>query len=134
MVENKPQQEKQIPAPPPDVTDPECISAAQERWQVCPLRDCKGNVALLYEDFHLRDVRSNRVMCSKCAVHTEVGYMAREAAEGYEPDIPYDGKRVDYLLVLFTTLFMSVGINSLLIYMNFVIIALVIGISGGLLV
>jgi hypothetical protein len=125
-------QEKPMPAPPEDSIDSERLAAAHERWTVCPLKDCKSKPDLLYEDFFLRDVRSNRVMCSKCAVHTEVGYMAREAVEGYEPDKPYDGKRRDYLLILLVALLMSVGIHTLTIYMPYILISIFVGIGGGL--
>ena len=69
---------KPIPAAPVGITDPEQLAAAEERWANCPLSTCKRNTNLLYEDFYLRDIRTNRLMCSGCAVRAEMGYMAKE--------------------------------------------------------
>jgi hypothetical protein len=85
-----------LPPPPEGLTDPQQIAGAEERWQECPLKDCKRNPELLYEDFFLRGMRSNRLMCSKCAVRVEMGYMAREEVRKAD-DKFFQGTQIDNL-------------------------------------
>jgi len=99
MSEEKPKNETPMPAPPDANIDPDQIEGAEERWQECPLRDCKRNPELLYEDFYLRDVRTNRLMCSACAVRTEVGYLAKEVVKASD-DRFFSGSIRDDLIVL----------------------------------
>lgn len=93
------EQLKPLPAAPAGVTDPEQFGAAEERWEKCPLRDCKKNNELLYEDFYLRDIRTNRLMCSACAVRAEMGYMAREVLRASD-DRFFQGDQTHNFIVL----------------------------------
>jgi MFS family permease len=90
---------KPIPAAPIGVTDPEQFAAAEERWANCPLNNCKRNTSLLYEDFYLRDIRTNRLMCSGCAVRAEMGYMAREVIKKSD-DRFFQGNQLHNFIVL----------------------------------
>lgn len=105
--------EKPLPEPPDNVDDPDQVVAAEERWTECPLKDCKRDLDLLYQDFYLRDVRTNRVMCTACAVRTEVGYMAREVVKASD-DRFFQGTNTDYVIVFFAMLGASFGLNLLL--------------------
>jgi hypothetical protein len=88
-----------LPPAPAGVADPEQLDAAEERWAKCPLRDCKKNSELLYEDFYLRDIRTNRLMCSACAVRAEMGYMAREVLRASD-DRFFQGNQAHNFIVL----------------------------------
>src|SRR6187402_497346 len=90
---------KPIPAAPVGITDPEQLAAAEERWANCPLSSCKRNTNLLYEDFYLRDIRTNRLMCSACAVRAKMGYMAREVIRASD-DRFFTGNQSHNLIVL----------------------------------
>jgi hypothetical protein len=90
---------KPLPAAPIGVTDPEQLAAAQERWTNCPLSTCKRKNELLYEDFYLRDIRTNRLMCSGCAVRAEMGYMAREVMKASD-DRFFQGSQAHNFIVL----------------------------------
>lgn len=103
---------KALPAPPTPITDPDRLAVAEERWQHCPLRDCKRNHDLLYEDFYLRGIRSNRVLCSACATRVEVGYMAREEVRKVD-DRYFKGTQLDNLIV-FASLFLTMVIACVL--------------------
>ncbi|GAB5494195.1 MAG: hypothetical protein Phog2KO_44100 [Phototrophicaceae bacterium] len=107
--------EKPIPAPPAGVTDPEQLAGGEERWEHCPLKDCKRDPELLYEDFYLRGMRSDRLLCSKCAVRVEVGYMAREEVRKAD-DKFFQGSAVDDLIVLGLMFFASIVGNALAIF------------------
>ena len=92
-----------MPPPPQEPLPPERIAGAEERWQECPLHDCKNNADLLYSDFYLRDRRTNRLMCNACTVRTDAGYIAREVVRShdnrfYTGDIRTDG--VLFLMML----------------------------------
>jgi MFS family permease len=84
MIDDKPTSERPMPPPPEDAIEPERVEGAEERWAECPLRDCKRNPELLYADFYLRDMRTNRLMCSACTVRTDAGYMAREVVRAHD--------------------------------------------------
>jgi len=133
----QPKQENPMPEPPEGVTDPDRIEGAQERWQECPLRDCKRKPELLYEDFYLRDIRTNRLMCNACAVRTEVGYLAREVVKASD-DRFFKGTNTDYLITFFVTLTGGLAVNLLMLFIGAIglgffsfIIAFVIGGSAG---
>lgn len=88
--------DKSMPPPPENPIVPERVAGAQERWEQCPLRDCKNSADLLYSDFYLRDRRTNRLMCNACTVRTDAGYIAREVVRShdnrfYTGDILTDG-------------------------------------------
>jgi hypothetical protein len=89
---------KPLPAAPIGITDPEQLAAAEERWAQCPLSTCKRNTKLLYEDFYLRDIRTNRLMCSACAVRAEMGYMAKEVIKASD-DRFFTGNQAHNLIV-----------------------------------
>lgn len=91
-------EEPMLPVP-EGVTDPDQIAGAAERWQECPLNDCKHNPDLLYADFYLRGIRSNRLMCGACAVRVEMGYMAREVVRKSD-DKFFQGSQMDNGIVL----------------------------------
>lgn len=88
-----------MPNPPYGVNDPEQLSAAEERWAKCPLRDCKRDNELLYEDFYLRDIRTNRLMCSACAVRAEMGYMAREVIKASDDRFFQGDQRHNFIVL-----------------------------------
>lgn len=92
-----PQNAKPIPPPPEGITDPDQIAGGKDRWANCPLKDCKRNPDLLYEDFYLRGIRSNRLMCSACAIRVEMGYMAREEVKKAD-DRFFQGTQLDNAL------------------------------------
>lgn len=124
----------QPPPPPPEhITDPDRIAAGEERWQACPLNDCKRKPELLYEDFYLRGIRTDRLMCSQCAIRMEVGYIAREVAKAQD-DKFFTGTRLDYVIVFLTTLLLSFGANAMLMYLSYWFVALFVGFAGGWLV
>lgn len=111
--DNKPHNaERPMPPPPQGVDDPDQIEAAQERWTACPLKDCKRDPDLLYQDFFLRDIRTNRVMCTACAVRTEVGYLAREVVKQSD-DRFFEGTNQDYVVVFGVMAGASLGANLL---------------------
>lgn len=106
-------EEKPIPEPPAGIDDPDRLSGGQERWTECPLRDCKRDAELLYQDFYLRDIRTERLMCTACAVRTEVGYLAREVVKASD-DRFFQGTNNDYLVTFFAMLGASFGLNLIL--------------------
>lgn len=83
---------------------------ATERWAFCPLNNCKHDTNLLYEDFMLRGIRSNRLMCSACVVKTDAGYMAKEVAKASE-DRFFTGSFADDVLMLLVMIVGSIGAN-----------------------
>lgn len=116
IVEEKTKNEdRPLPDPPEGVDDPDQLVAAEERWTVCPLRDCKRDVDLLYQDFYLRDIRTDRVMCSACAVRTEIGYLAREVVKASD-DRFFQGTIQDYLIVFGAMAGASFGLNLVLTF------------------
>ncbi len=115
-----------IPAAPEGITDPEQIAGGEERWAECPLKDCKRNPELLYEDFYLRGMRSNRLLCSKCAVRVEVGYMAREEVKKAD-DKFFTASTFDDVIVLGLMLFASLAANALAIFLPSFYIELFLG-------
>lgn len=123
----KPPSERPMPEPPAGyITDDEQISAAERRWEQCPLRDCKKKPELLYEDFYLRDVRSDRLMCSACAVSTEIGYMARETLRKQE-DRFFEGTNQDYVIVFGSIAAMSAVVNAVMLWIGFWFLAIFVG-------
>lgn len=133
MEKEKPEEVQPPPPPPEDVTDSDQIAAGEERWQACPLNDCKRNNDLLYEDFYLRGIRTNRLMCSACAVRMEVGYVAREIAKAQD-DKFFTGTRMDYVIVFFTTLLMSFAVNTALLLLDYWFVGVVLGFGAGWLI
>lgn len=126
MTDAKPQNEAQMPPPPEQEIDPDRVEAAEERWQECPLRDCKRDSELLYEDFYLRDVRTNRLMCSACAVRTEVGYLAREVVKATD-DRFFTGTISDDVIVLGLMFVGSVIAHTISMFIGFFYISFFIG-------
>lgn len=106
---------KTIPAPPEHIIDPEQLAGGEDRWANCPLNDCKRNTDLLYEDFYLRGMRSDRLLCSKCAVRVEVGYMAREEVRKADNKF-FQASTVDDLIVLGLMFFASLVGNALAVF------------------
>lgn len=123
-------EERPMPPPPEGVTDEDQIEGAHERWSECPLRDCKRDPELLYEDFYLRDIRKNRLMCSACVVRTEVGYMAREVVKESD-DRFFDGTMTDYLIVAGVVTGLSAVVNALMFAVGFWLLAIFIGGAAG---
>jgi len=122
--------QKPIPAPPEGVTDKDQITNGEERWAECPLRDCKSNPALLYEDFQLRGMRSNRLLCSKCAVRVEVGYMAREEVRKHD-DRYFTATTMDDFIVLALMFFFSLIGNILAVIIPSFYIEIALGAAIG---
>jgi hypothetical protein len=119
-----------MPPPPEADIDPDQVEGAEERWQECPLKDCKRNPELLYEDFYLRDVRTNRLMCSACAVRTEVGYLAREVVRASD-DRFFSGSIVDDLIVMGLMFAGSIVAHTFSLMIGFFYISLFIGAGAG---
>lgn len=125
--------ERTMPAPPEGVTADEQLAAADERWKECPLRDCKRDPELLYSDFYLRDIRTNRLMCSACTTRTDAGYMAREVVRSHD-DRFYQGT-LSTDAILFGVMFAgSIFANLISMFVGFFYFAFIIGaaIGGGL--
>lgn len=120
-----------MPPPPVEPIDPERLSAAEERWTTCPLRTCHRDTGLLYEDFYLRDIRTNRIMCSKCVVRTEIGYIAREVVKRSD-DRFFQATTRDYLITSGVMLAASTLINLILFQIGIWFIAILIGGSVGI--
>ncbi|MGJ3239430.1 MAG: hypothetical protein ACFE0Q_12040 [Anaerolineae bacterium] len=118
------------PAPPEGVTDADQIAGGEERWTQCPLKDCKRNPDLLYEDFYLRDIRTNRLMCSACAVRVEIGYMAREEVKKAD-DRFYQGSYADNAIVFGVMFAGSLAVNAFMLAIGFWLLALFLGASVG---
>ncbi len=121
---------KPIPAPPEGITDPDQIAGGEERWTECPLKDCKRNPELLYEDFYLRGMRSNRLMCSKCAVRVEMGYMAREEVKKAD-DKFFKGTQSDNLITFGVMFAGSLAVNTIMFLVGFWYLALLLGAGAG---
>jgi|GEM_PF-1031754 len=122
--------QKPMPVPPAGVTDPDQIAGGEERWAECPLRDCKRNPDLLYEDFYLRGIRSNRLMCSACAVRVEMGYMAREEVKKAD-DRFFQGSQLDNLITLGIMFAGSVVVNVAMFFIGFWYLAILFGAGAG---
>lgn len=126
VIDETPQNEKPMPAPPEDPIDPDRVAGAQERWTECPLRDCKRNPELLYADFYLRDIRTNRLMCSACATKTEIGYIAREVVKASDDRFYTGNIKTD--AILFVAMFIgSIIANVLSLLIGFFYFAFIIG-------
>lgn len=121
---------KPIPAPPEGISDPEQIEGGEERWTECPLKDCKQNPELLYADFYLRSIRSNRLMCSACVVRSQTGYMAREEAKHHD-DKFFQGTQVDNARTFGIMLLASVIANIVASFIPFFYFAFLIGGAAG---
>lgn len=121
---------RSIPPAPEGITDPDQIAGGEERWAQCPLKDCKNNPALLYEDFYLRGMRSNRLMCSKCAVRVEMGYMAREEVRKAD-DRFFQGTQVDNIKTFAVMFGASLVANVLASLVGWFYIAFIIGGAAG---
>jgi hypothetical protein len=115
-----------IPQPPANVNDPEQIAGGEERWEQCPLHDCKRDPNLLYSDFYLRDIRTNRLMCNACAVRVEMGYMAREVARAAE-DRFYSGNLASDAILLAVMIVGSLIGNMIAMFIGFFYFAFIIG-------
>ncbi|MGB7337257.1 MAG: hypothetical protein WBC91_00080 [Phototrophicaceae bacterium] len=115
---------------PADVTDPDQIAGGEDRWVNCPLKDCKRDADLLYEDFYLRDIRSNRLMCSSCAVRVEMGYMAREEVKKSD-DRFFQGTQLDNIIVFGVMVAGSVAVNAFMLVIGFWYLALFLGAGVG---
>jgi hypothetical protein len=132
-LNEKAKNERPMPPPPIDPIDPDRVAGALERWEQCPLRDCKRDADLLYSDFYLRDMRTNRLMCSACTVRTDAGYMAKEVVRSsddrfYTGNLSTDG-------ILFGVMFAgSIVANVLALLISWFYFAFIIGgaIGGGL--
>lgn len=118
--------EQVIPAPPDTISDPDQLAGGEERWENCPLNDCKRHPDLLYEDFYLRGMRSNRLLCSNCAVRVEIGYMAREEVRKAD-DKFFKGSTLDDVIVLGLMFFASLVGNALAIFVPSFYIELFLG-------
>jgi hypothetical protein len=119
-----------MPAPPVEPIDQDRVAAAEERWAECPLRKCKRDTELLYEDFYLRDIRTNRIMCSGCAVRTEIGYIAQEVVKRSD-DRFFQGTPKDYVITFFVTMLGSVIVNAIMYVVGFWFVAIFVGGAAG---
>lgn len=119
-----------MPSPPEPNIELERIAGADERWQLCPLRDCKRDSELLYEDFFLRDVRTNRLMCSACTVRTEIGYMAREVVKAND-DRFFTGTLSNDARIFLATAALSTVVNVFVHMIGFWYFAIMIGGGAG---
>lgn len=115
---------------PADITDPDQIAGGEDRWANCPLKDCKRDADLLYEDFYLRGIRSNRLMCSQCAVRVEMGYMAREEVKKSD-DRFFTGSQADNAIVFGVMLAGSIVANVIMLFIGFWILAIFLGAGVG---
>ncbi|MEL6405987.1 MAG: hypothetical protein AAFR81_16575 [Chloroflexota bacterium] len=115
-----------MPPPPEGVTDVDRIAGAEDRWANCPLKDCKRDPELLYQDFYLRGIRSNRLLCSACAQRVEMGYMAREEVRKSD-DRFFTGSQADNLLVAGVMFAGSVLANALMLVIGFWFLAFFVG-------
>ncbi|MGB1288997.1 MAG: hypothetical protein ACPG7F_20855 [Aggregatilineales bacterium] len=97
----------------------------QERTAACPLKNCPQE---LEDEMALRCIRTNRLMCMECAIHTPTGYIAKEVARAQD-DKFYKGGSQDYVLaglicgggmVLATGILDATGILSVWIISIFV--------------
>ena len=118
--------EKPIPAPPAGVTDPDELANGQDRWENCPLKDCKKDPNLLYEDFYLRGIRSDRLLCSACAVRVEMGYMAREEVRKHD-DKFFQGTQLDNAITLGVMFAGGLVANTIMFAFGFWILAIFVG-------
>ncbi len=125
-----PQPEKPMPPPPSADIEQDRREGAEERWETCPLHDCKRDADLLYSDFYLRDIRTNRLMCRACAVRVEMGYMAREVVKESD-DRFYAGTSTDYAIVFGILFAGSMVVNALMLMIGFWILGLFIGGGAG---
>lgn len=66
----------------------------QERTANCPLRNCPQH---LEEEMVLRCIRTDRLLCMECAVHTPTGYIAKEVARAHD-DKFFKGTQRDVVL------------------------------------
>lgn len=108
---------------------------AQERWQHCPLRDCKQQPPLLYEDYPLRDLRTDRLLCSACTVRQGMGYVGREAVQT-DAGTSLMGIVADYVVTCTSALCLSVLLHSILLWVGAGIwlLAIAAGMASGLLI
>jgi hypothetical protein len=129
----KPKNDKPMPPPPLDPIDPDRVTGAIERWEQCPLHDCKRNADLLYADFYLRDMRTNRLMCSACTVRTDAGYMAKEVVRAID-DRFFTGNIVSDAILFAAMLGGSIVANIIALLIGWFYIAFIVGgaIGGGL--
>lgn len=107
-----------MPPPPQSPIEPEREAAAEERWHDCPLRDCKQNSNLLYSDFYLRDMRTNRLMCNACTVRTSAGYIAREVVRSHDNRF-YTGDILSDSILFGVMLVGSLGANIFSMFIGF---------------
>jgi len=131
--DEKPKNDQPMPPPPEDPIDPDRVAGAEERWTECPLRDCKRDANLLYGDFYLRDMRTNRLMCSACTVRTDAGYMAREVVRSHD-DRFYTGNLATDGILFGVMVAGSIVANIASMFIGWFYFAFIIGalIGGGL--
>lgn len=66
----------------------------EERLATCPIKPrCK----MPDDDMMLRSIRSNRLLCTHCYVHTPTGYIGKEEAKASD-DRYFTGTNRDYLI------------------------------------
>jgi hypothetical protein len=133
QINEKPKNDKPMPPPPIDPIDPDRVAGALERWEQCPLRDCKRDANLLYADFYLRDMRTNRLMCTACTVRTDAGYMAKEVVRASD-DRFYTGNITSDAILFGAMLGGSIVANIIAMFVPFFYFTFIIGsaIGGGL--
>lgn len=99
-----------------------------EREDTCPFRPCRG---LEQDDFLLRDMRSNRLLCNWCAVHTSVGYIGKDVARQQEQRF-FKGTTTDYFVVFGIISGLSAVANTIALFIGFFIFAFFVGgVAGG---
>lgn len=124
-----------MPSPPPEATQGELLQFAEERWTQCPLNDCKWDTKLLYEDYPLRDIRTNRLLCSACTIRQGMGYVGREVNETFdEPGLFV--VIFDYVVTFISALCLSLAAHTALLWIGdgMWLVAIIFGIGGGLLI
>ncbi len=95
----------------------------EEREQTCPFKPCRG---LEQDEFYLRDIRTNRLLCNWCAVHTSVGYIGKDVAKQQEARY-FKGTTSDYFIAFGITTALSAFANTFALFIGFFIFALFVG-------
>ena len=110
--------------PQPQPIDPSAYDTLrQEREATCPFKPCRG---LDQDEFYLRDIRTNRLLCNWCAVHTSVGYIGKDVAKQQEARY-FKGTTTDYFIVFGVTTALSAVANTIALFIGFFIFALFVG-------
>lgn len=123
-------QKAPLPPAPDGVTDPDRLEGAAERWEHCPLKDCKRDMDLLYADFYLRDIRTDRLLCSACVVRTEIGYQAKEVVREFDNRF-FDAKTTDYIITFAAVGALGLAVNALAMVIGFWFLSIFIGGAAG---